>query len=1153
MATELGELYGEPMTEELPSFWQQFEQSVIKYPENIALASTHQAANLFSLQSEPLNNEKTLYSAVDSMTISLQNLGIKKNTPLVTFFQNDTEYVITMLAACRIGCTIAPINPRNVENEQEVIHMITAVRSVSPDHPIVFVVGSAALALQVDSLNGLRSDIKIVVAPVAPKGWISFEELMKRKSDSSMPLTGGCPDDRVADVILFTSGTTALPKGCIWTSDVFSTFIKLRLANTDAIKSGDKVCIVVPNNHALGCVLLACSLVTAATAIYPGPTFAPDALLSAMRLERCTHTAIVPTMIYALLAVGANKEFMTDHLINVVVSGASVTPEVLDLCRHGLGTAGVENAYGMTEGVLVCTGNQRDPSTILSGNDVAAGWIAPGTAAKICAAGEKTALPRGQAGELHFSGRTLCNGYIGIEKPEFYVENGKSWIMTGDQAIIDDQGRIFLVGRYKDMIIRGAENISPAAIEAALGKIPYLAALQIQIVGAPDHIAGEVPVAVVHGEVTPEISMNIRDAIIDSMGTIYAPDEIMSLASLGLKELPRTMSGKIQKNKIAAAVRQNYLVRKKVSSNGTHGYLQNIVKDIWARAVGREPDQLSLDDQISDFADSITVIRVRDRIMRETGKTLSLSEMAGAGTLGAQIKLLESATIDAKTSVPKQRVVREGPPEIEDMAHLIEEPELYDATKDLVERTISPFGFAWDDVAEVLPAYDFATVLSNTHIFDSWNFKMALLPKKVNSRELRKALDTMLRINPMLSSFLVWDEKTLESDLGLHITIKHSEKLLDQVIEHGGTLKTLNDLKALTLKYPQPTHATFPGLLYRAIIYDIEETGGSALLHNVNHAVIDASYAQIFLEDFDRALSGSDKVHEHMDYKLWADSYSGLRSSPAAKAATKWHVRRLRGLGIHQKAIFPPIPKRAAWNPFLEAEEEDGFQHSFEVSDLPVLRKTYRDITAPIAAKAAWALLNVHRTKHTHALFANLEAARTTFPFVPKAMEAQFEATDVAGPTIQSVINLIKVNPQETVIAFLHRMQEDQTNLTKHASAPWKEIMAALGPDAGKLLSIVTQAQIFNWVPEMGTTGTNPFSHFEILKAVVRPEVGLAVNAGLGGKESGTMFLHIRGDGLDFRALQEIAYDLEKIIRWIVAPDHWNKAVDGYLQSLTVS
>jgi hypothetical protein len=193
----------------------------------------------------------------------------------------------------------------------------------------------------------------------------------------------------------------------------------------------------------------------------------------------------------------------------------------------------------------------------------------------------------------------------------------------------------------------------------------------------------------------------------------------------------------------------------------------------------------------------------------------------------------------------------------------------------------------------------------------------------------------------------------------------------------------------------------------------------------------------------------------------------------------------------------------------------------------------------------------VHRTGHTHALFSNLEAARTNFPFLPKSLEStgQWEATDVAGPTIESVINLIPIKPTETIVSFLQRMQEDQLNLTKYASAPWREIMKSLGT-AGKFVPEVTTTQIFNWVPGFGTTGTNPHENFRMVNMAVRPKVGLAVNAGLGGENSTTVFVHLRGDAVTIGELKELAKELEKITIWITEPGNWEGEVGGFTKSL---
>lgn len=273
--------------------------------------------------------------------------------------------------------------------------------------------------------------------------------------------------------------------------------------------------------------------------------------------------------------------------------------------------------------------------------------------------------------------------------------------------------------------------MSPGAIEAALAKDPQLAALLPQVVAGRDPIAGEVPVAIVLGTVDGSIREAVRNAVLKHMGAAYIPDDTVSIHDLGLSEYPRTMAGKVQKTKLTELVKKYRVDRDSRAAAGDNSQLATEVREIWARAVGLEPSRLSLEASISEFADSITVMRVRDTITRKTGKTLPLIDMANAGTISGHIKLLEQAsTAAAKAEV--KRPIREGPPQIDDMTHLTEDPDLFEPTRELITKTLSPYGLDWNDVEDVIPAYDFADVMVETRIFDSWGFKFAILAKKAN-------------------------------------------------------------------------------------------------------------------------------------------------------------------------------------------------------------------------------------------------------------------------------------------------------------------------------------------------------------------------------------------------------------------------------------
>lgn len=280
-------------------------------------------------------------------------------------------------------------------------------------------------------------------------------------------------------------------------------------------------------------------------------------------------------------------------------------------------------------------------------------------------------------------------------------------------------------------IIRGGENMSPSSIEAAINNDPRLARLNPQVVAAPDPIAGEVPVAVIMGKADTDTKETVQNAVSKSMGRIYVPDDVVSLEELGLTDYPRTLAGKIQKAKLAAAVRALRADRETAPLIQSDSELADIVKDAWAKTVGLDPSRLSLDAPIGEFADSISVMRARDAIRRRTGKTLSLAHMADVGTIAGHIGLLKAQAGEVKLPA-KVRPARHGPPAVDDMAHLLGDGDLLGATKDLVLSAISPCGFDWDDVEDVIPADDFISVMTETRLLDRRRYKFSIITSNTN-------------------------------------------------------------------------------------------------------------------------------------------------------------------------------------------------------------------------------------------------------------------------------------------------------------------------------------------------------------------------------------------------------------------------------------
>ncbi|KAK9413629.1 hypothetical protein SUNI508_11838 [Seiridium unicorne] len=1184
--SELSEAVGPPLSTDIPSPWERFLQSVHEYPEELALSSIHQPHDLFGIESLPLESDecnqqpylrwgyKSLLQGVTRFATGLKSVGVKPGTHIFSFQPNGAEYIITLWSAFALGCTIIPISPRNLANKDEVIHMIQTALKTNPYSAAVVIADDIKSATAVDELGLLAEPTRILLSVSdVLDGWTPFERLMPT-----------CPTNRTMDAkhssendyggaVLFTSGTTSLPKGIFTQRSTHASFVE-SWANSrphDGVFAGSKFCCVLPNNHSFAHYMIVCAQSIGAAIVYPGPGFEANTMLETLHREKITqvssvdcfaldeipnktspgadssswHTVIIPTIIHALIeAKAAHTQRL--HLTQVIVGGAVLSPDFRRSCMEELGAKSVENWYGMTEGLLVRPGNQGDVSTVVFGDEVSIGWVMPGYSIRIADPSTNKPVPRNEDGELHGSCEIITR-YIGGAGADSYYNDadGRLWFKSGDQARMDSEGRLFITGRYKEIIIRGGTNISPAAIETAIRKDPSLASLNPQVVGASDAVAGEVPVAVILGEACPHITEAIQQIVRSNLGSEYVLDDIIAARDLSLSDYPRTMAGKIQKTKLAELIKIYRAGRDRPSVLVPSTELASVVRNIWAKTIGLDPSRVPLDRPVGDFADSLTVMRVRSAITRQTGKSLSIADITGTDTIAGHIKLLQKQSGPEKVST--KRPVREGPPGIDDMIHLLEDPELLEPTKKLVVDTISPFGLDWIDVEDVVPAYDLFSALAQTRIMDNWRLTLGLLTKKTSKADVIQALKLMFANNRFLVSFMVWDKTALGSDVALHVAMRHTDKLFDIVIHDGGTLKTVDEIRAISGNISQPDDAIFPGPLARATLYHIEETGTTAVIIKASHATLDASSAEIFRQDLDDVLGGA-SLEEHVDFKAYADSYYNFRTSAEARASAKWHIKRLKDIESHRKALEHPYPvPKGTYENWTTAHGRVLPGHAFEVPGLDDLRREHKEITAPVLLKAAFALVQVYRTGHTHALFQNLEASRTSFPFLPRSLASVGElgAGDMAGPSIQMIYNILEIDKAQSVLALLDYMQTEQTEMTRHAAAPFRQIVEGLGP-AGKMLPEIFTHQILNWLPALGGMMVNPYENMEIVHLDLNPACGIGIMAGLGGPDSTTIFMQGLGQLLDLDGFKEYMTQMEKVMVWLADRNNWKSPVGKF-------
>jgi acyl-CoA synthetase (AMP-forming)/AMP-acid ligase II len=458
------EARGESLSGTFPSLWQRFQKSVTSYPKSLAVVSTYQPHHLYGFKSQPLDHDSyrknpylrwsysDLNRGVSRLSIALKAQGVHPGMPIIYFVPNSIESVLILWAAIDIGCVCVPLNPKNLDNREEVSHMVNVVKKAAPGEKLVFIAGAPELMVAIESLPGATESLKIVVSDhPQTHGWTSFTELMgEGKEINDVPLLDSkSTHEPTDDIILFTSGTTSLPKGVRWTTQC-TAFIAMIHGFPGFHTPGSILCAVAPNNHSFGLVLQLDSLFFGGTVVFPGPTFAPGPMLTALCIEKCTHTVIVPTMIHALVAAKEARGDEPRYLKNVFVGGSLLTKEAVRQCLEDLGSENVTNCYGMTEGVLLCTGSMNKTGAVNKGGEMSVGWPGPGGRVKICSPGQRTPLPIAAQGELHYSGPNNVHGYIDQESSEFYDDDdGTQWFITGDQAVMDETGQIFIVGRYK--------------------------------------------------------------------------------------------------------------------------------------------------------------------------------------------------------------------------------------------------------------------------------------------------------------------------------------------------------------------------------------------------------------------------------------------------------------------------------------------------------------------------------------------------------------------------------------------------------------------------------------------------------------------------------------------------------------------------------
>ena len=494
----------------------------------------------------------------DQFAAGLLRLGLEPGDRVGIWSPNCAEWTVAQFATAKAGLILVNINPayrigelEHVLRAVECRALITAIRFKSSDYLAMLNTLAPELAETADTLSSAKLPALrhvITIGSAAHPGCMPFDAVSKLADERSLQLledVAATIDPRSAVNIQFTSGTTGLPKG--------ATLSHHNLLNNGffvgeatGIKPGSRVCIPVPLYHCFGMVMgnLGC-LTHSAAMVYPGESFEPEATLAAIAAEKCDLVYGVPTMFIAQLNHPAFEQYDVSSLRGGIMAGAPCPVEVMKEVRSKMHMTDITIAYGMTETSPVSFQSSRDDPVELRVSTV--GRIQPHLEVKIVGHDGET-LPRGESGELCTRGYSVMLGYWNDDAKTRDAIDPGGWMHTGDLATIDDDGYCRIVGRIKDMVIRGGENIYPREIEEFLHRHPDIQ--DVQVIGVPDEKYGEEVCAwiILRGGSTLDED-TVRAHCRDQIAHYKVPRYIRIV-----QEFPTTVTGKVQKFQIREAM-----------------------------------------------------------------------------------------------------------------------------------------------------------------------------------------------------------------------------------------------------------------------------------------------------------------------------------------------------------------------------------------------------------------------------------------------------------------------------------------------------------------------------------------------------------------------------------------------------------------------
>ncbi len=451
---------------------QNLRQIAAKFPERAALISEYQQSRA---------NYSEFLAQVEQVAKALMAHGIRRGDRVGIWSPNRYEWVLVQYATALMGAIMVNINPG---------YKLSGLRYALEQSRIDLLIASSHFRKTdyIKMLDELRPDCLYPKQTVIiDRDWATFLSSASQVSDARLAEREASLqfDDPVN--IQYTSGTTGYPKGATLSHhNILNNgfFIGERLKYTEK----DIVCLPVPFYHCFGMVLGNMAIVThGACIVIPGEFFDPEQVLQTVENERCTSLYGVPTMFIAELDLPDFAKYNLKSLRTGIMAGAPCPIDTMRKVQSLMNMTEICVCYGMTETSPVSTESCTDDPLELRVTTV--GTVHPHVEIKIIDPESGAIVPRGTAGELCTRGYSVMLGYWDNPEDTKAIIDETRWLHSGDIAVMDENGYVSIVGRIKDLIIRGGENISPKEIEDFL--IVHEGVSDVQVIGVYSEKYGE--------------------------------------------------------------------------------------------------------------------------------------------------------------------------------------------------------------------------------------------------------------------------------------------------------------------------------------------------------------------------------------------------------------------------------------------------------------------------------------------------------------------------------------------------------------------------------------------------------------------------------------------------------------------------------------